>query len=104
MLEFAHGFLMRSAVMVPTIMIVSIGAWTILHKLEMMRLDEPFDAGDMRTWPLVYAIGDAAIFGLVFAAIVSLLGDGQLAVAAGGGGAAFIAIGAVPFMIAKWKR
>lgn len=104
MLEFARGFLMRSAVMVPTIMIVSIGAWTILHRLEMMRPDEPFDAGDMRTWPLIYAIGDAAIFGVVFAAIVSVLGDGQLAVAAGGSGAAVVAIGAVPLLIAKWKR
>ncbi|WP_041321176.1 hypothetical protein [Hyphomicrobium denitrificans] len=104
MLDFAHGFLMRSAVMVPALMIVSIGAWSALRKLQMMRLDEPFDAADMRTWPLAYAMADAAIFGLVFSAIVSALGDGQLTAAVGGGGAALVAIGAVPLLIAKWRR
>ena len=104
MFEFAYGFLMRCAMMVPTIMIVSIGAWTILRKLHMMRLDAPFDAADMRTWPLAYALADAAIFGLVFSAIVAALGDGQLTAAAGGGGAALVAVGAVPLLIAKWKR
>ena len=44
MLDFAQGFLMRSAVMVPVLMIIGIGAWTALRKLQMMRLDEPFDA------------------------------------------------------------
>lgn len=104
MLDFAHGFLMRSAVMVPVLLVASIGAWTILRKLQMMRLDDPFDAADMRTWPLAYAMADAAIFGLVFSAIVAALGDGQLTAAAGGGGAALVAIGVVPLLIAKWKR
>jgi hypothetical protein len=104
MLEIAHGFLTRSAVMVPVLMLLSIGAWTALRKLQLMRLDEPFDAADMRTWPLAYAMGDAAVFGLVFSAIVSLLGDGQLIVAAGGGGAAIVALGAVPLLMAKLKR
>jgi hypothetical protein len=49
-------------------------------------------------------MGDAAVFGLVFSAIVSLLGDGQLIVAAGGGGAAIVALGAVPLLMAKLKR
>lgn len=104
MLDIVHGFLVRSSVIVPVLMIGSIGAWIILRKLHMMRLDEPFDAADMRTWPLAYAMADAAVFALVFSAIVAALGDGQLNAALASGGGALVALGAVPLLIAKLKR
>jgi len=104
MLDVVHGFVVRSAVIVPLLMLGSIGAWIILRKLRMMRLDEPFDAADMRTWPLAYAMADAAVFALVFSAIVAALGDGQLNVALAGGGGALVALGAVPLLVAKCRR
>lgn len=104
MLDIVQGFLVRSSVIVPVLMIGSIGAWIILRKLHMMRLDEPFDAADMRTWPLAYAMADAAIFALVFSAIVAALGDGQLNAALAGGGGALVALGAVPLLTAKCRR
>jgi len=104
MLDVIHGFLLQSAVIVPALMLLSIGAWVILRKLRLMRLDEPFDAADMRTWPLAYAMADAAVFALVFSAIVATLGDGQLNVALAGGGGALVALGAVPLLTAKCRR
>ena len=59
MLDVIHGFLLQSAVIVPVLMLLSVGAWVILRKLRLMRLDEPFDAADMRTWPLAYTIRSA---------------------------------------------
>lgn len=104
MLDVVHAFLVRSAVIVPVVMIASFGAWIILRNLQLMRLDDPFDAADMRTWPLACAMADAAVFGVVFSAIVAALGDGQLTAALGGGGGALVALGAVPLLLAKWKR
>jgi hypothetical protein len=104
MLEFAYAFLTRCAVIVPLMMIVTAASWAAFRKFDVMRLDEPFNAGDMRTWPLGYAMGNAAVFGFAFLAIVSVLGEGQLAVAASAGAAAFIAIGAVPLLLARFQK
>jgi hypothetical protein len=97
MLEFAYGLLTRCVVIVPLLMIVTAATWATLRKFGLMRLSEPFNAGDMRTWTLGYAMGDAAIFGFAFLAIASILGEGQLA-------AAFIAIGAAPLFLARLQK
>ena len=102
--DFAYGFLTRSAVMLPTLIAVSAGVWLVLNKLGVMHSSAPFNASDMRTWPLAYAIGDAALFGLIFAAVSAALGDGQLSAAISAGTAALIALGPFPPMLAGLRK
>ena len=104
MLDFAYGFLARSAVMIPTLIAVSAGVWLVLTKLGVMHSNAPFNASDMRTWPLAYTIGDAALFGLIFAAISAAIGDGQLSAAIGAGTVALITLGPVPAMLARFRK
>ncbi len=92
--DFAFGFLIRAAVMLPALMIATAGIWLAMKKLGFVRLDQPFDKSDMRTWPLSYAMRDSVIFGLVFAAAVALLGNAELSAAAATLMAAFA--GAIP--------
>jgi hypothetical protein len=104
MLDFAYGFLARSAVIVPTLIAISAGLWLALHKLGVMRSNEPFNASDMRTWPLAYSVGDAALFGVIFAAISAAIGDGELSAAISAGVAALIALGPFPAMLARLRK
>jgi hypothetical protein len=48
----------------------------------------------MRTWPLYFALGDAALFALTFSAVAAWMGEGPLADGAAGGTAAIVALGA----------
>lgn len=104
MLDFASGFLARSAVMIPAILIVSAGLWMMMKKLGVMHLDEPFNPSDMRTWPLSWALADGALFGLVFAAIAAALGDNEGTVAIGAGAASLITLGAVPALFVRSRN
>ena len=104
MLDFAYGFLARSAVIIPILVAVSAGLWLALNKFGVMRSDAPFNASDMRTWPLAYAVGDAALFGLIFAAVSAALGEGQLSIVISAGAAALIALGPLPAMLAGLRK
>jgi hypothetical protein len=104
MLEIALGFLARSAVMIPVLVLVSAGVWLALRKLGWLKLDGPVDMRDMRTWPFSYVMVDAAIFGLVFAAIASVPGDNAYGSALGGFAAALVSFGIVPSLLAKYWR
>jgi hypothetical protein len=104
MVGFALGFLARSAVMIPVVLIVSAGIWMGLRKLGRLRLDKPVDARDMRTWPFSFAMADAAIFALVFAAVATAAGDGESAAALGGFAAALVSFGVAPALLAKYRR
>jgi hypothetical protein len=104
MLDYAFGFLARGAVMIPTILLVSAGLWMMLKKFGVLRLEEPFTASDMRTWPLSYALGEAAIFAVVFAAIAAALGNNQGSIAIGAGVASLIALGIVPALFARSQK
>jgi hypothetical protein len=77
MLDFAIGFLARGAVMLPTILLMTVGVWLAMKKLGYLRLDHPFNASDMRTWPLSYAAIEATVFSLVFAALAAAFGDSE---------------------------
>lgn len=98
MVDFLSEFLARSAVMLPVIVLVSAAAWWIAGKLGLLKPERPFDPADMRTWTLVFAIGDAAIFGLVFALAATLADDTQLSTSVAAGLAAAVAIGIVPLI------
>jgi hypothetical protein len=104
MLDFAYGFLARSAVMIPTIIIVTAVLWFGLSKLGVMRPAGPFDAHNMRTWPLSFAVVEAALFGVIFAAVSAALGEGEFSVAIAGAIAAFLMCGPAPTILAKFRK
>lgn len=104
MLDYTLGFLVRSAVMIPSILLFCAALWRVGKKLGWLRLDQHFNPSDMRTWPLSYALADAGIFAVVFAAIAAALGDSQYAVAMGAGAASLIAIGVVPALAGGHRR
>ena len=99
--EFMVGFLARIAVMIPVLLIVSGGTWLLLQKLGIMRPDAPFSGQDMRTWPLRYAVAEAALFAVIFAAVSAALGESEFSAAIAGGAAALIAIGGAPILLPK---
>ena len=101
---FAWGFLARSAVMIPTIILVSAFAWWLTHKLGVAKTDMEFDARDMRTWPLGFAMSEAMIFGVTFAAMCSALGDGPLTAGISGGAAALVALGVIPTLLPTLRK
>jgi hypothetical protein len=104
MLDFLWGFLLRSAAMIPAILLTSAAMWLVLRKLGVMRLQEPFDAGDMRTWPLSYAAAEGFLFAVVFAAIAAALGDSKFSVSVGAGVAALVALGVAPVLLVKFRK
>ncbi len=104
MLEFANEFLARSAVMVPTMLLIAAGFWWVSRKRGWLRADEPFTMSNVRTWPLAYVLADAILFGLVFSALAATLGDGELWAAASGGLAAFVTLAIGPMMFARLQK
>lgn len=104
MLDFLSGFLLRSAAMIPAVVLASAAMWFVLKKLGVMRLEQPFDTSNMRTWPLSYAIAEAFAFAVVFAAVAAALGDSQLSAGVGAGVAALVTLGVVPALILKFKK
>ena len=104
MLDFAYGLLMRSDVMIPACISVAAAIWFGLSKLGVMKPAGPFDARNMRTWPLSFAVIDAALFGVIFAAVSAALGEGEFSVAIAGGAAAFLTFGPAPAILAKIRK
>ena len=104
MLDFATGFLARGAVMLPTILLMTVGVWLAMKKLGYLRLDHPFNASDMRTWPLSYAAIEATVFGLVFAALAAAFGDSEFSIAIAAGTAALAATGGVPALTSFLRK
>lgn len=92
MIDNLMPFLARAAVMVPVIVLFSALMWGLLTKLGKMRPEAPFNAADMRTWPLAFAMGYAALFGVIFAALAAWLGDSQWSSGIAAGGAAFLSL------------
>jgi hypothetical protein len=104
MTDFAIGFLARSAVMLPIILLMSGGAWLAAKKLGYLLLDQPFNASDMRTWPLSYVAIEATVFGLVFAALAVAFGDSEFSTAIAAGTAALAATGGVPAIASLLRK
>jgi 4-hydroxybenzoate polyprenyltransferase len=104
MLDFAWGFAARAAVMIPTILLVSALCWWVAQKFGYAMRDVPFDVRNMRTWPLRFAMGEAAVFGAVFAATSAALGDNAMANGLSGGAAALVTLGLVPLLFPKFRK
>ena len=58
----------------------------------------------MRTWPLKFALADAALFGATFALVATILSDSGWAMGVGGGVSAIVAIGFGPRLLARFAR
>lgn len=101
MAEFLIQFASRLAVMVPVILLVAWLAWITLTRLGYATPGAPFNAADMRTWPLRFALVDAAIFATVFAAVSAALAGNELSAGVAGGVSALVAIGLVPWLAAR---
>ena len=102
--EFAYGFLMRSEVMIPAAVFVATVIWFAKKKFGMRQPAEPFNARDMRTWPLWFVVVDTALFVVVFAAITAALGEGGYTYAIGGGVAALLTFGLSPAILTKIRK
>jgi hypothetical protein len=104
MLDFAWGFLARGAVMIPTAILTSAALWWLAHKYGYAKSGVGFEARDIRTWPFRFAMGEAAIFGVIIAATTAALGDGALANGISGGAAALITLGIIPALMPSLKK
>jgi hypothetical protein len=93
MADFMAQWFARSSVMVPVVVVTAGLAWWILTWLGVMKRGAPLNGADMRTWPFYFAIGDAAVFALVFGGIAAWMGDSSATVPVAAGVAAVIAVG-----------
>ena len=59
------------------------------------------DVADMRTWPLQFALGEAAIFAIIFSGIAAWAGDSPALVAAASGVAACLAVGVAQLLAGR---
>lgn len=96
MQAFAISFVVRAAALMPLMIIVATGLWLLTKKLGFMRLDQPFSPADTRTWPLSFAAFNAGVYGLVFAAVLAVIGDNALSAGISAGVATLISLRAVP--------
>ena len=79
--------------MVPVIIAVNAAVWLALSVAGVMKRGVPLDVADMRTWPLQFALGEAAIFAIIFSGIAAWARDSSGLVAAASRAAACLAIG-----------
>ena len=90
---FIAQWIIRASVMVPVIIAVTTAVWVALSVAGVMKRGVPLDVADMRTWPLQFALGEAAIFAIIFSGIAAWAGDSPALVAAASGVAACLALG-----------
>ena len=93
MADFLAQWFARTSVILPVVVVTAALAWWILAWLGVMKRGARLNGTDMRTWPLYFAIGDAAVFALVFSAVAAWMGDSPAASALAAGIAAIVAIG-----------
>lgn len=104
MLDFLSQFLIRAAVMVPVMLIVTALLWLAFKRFGYVGTGAPFEARNMRTWPLSAVLADVALFAVTFAVVATVLGDGEWTSAAGGAIAAIVAVGLGPLLAARFVR
>ena len=101
--DLLYQFLIRLAVMLPTILIVASLVWVLLRRLGVVTPDAPLEPANMRTWPLSFLPADAALFAVIFAFVAAWLGEGDWTAAIAGGVAALIAVGLGPFFVRRFS-
>ncbi len=104
MLDSAYGFLTRSDVIVPVCIFVAGAIWFAKRGFGATRSAEPFNARDIRTWPLWFVFVDALLFVVVFAAITAALGEDWYIYAIAAGVAAILTFGLAPAILTKMRK
>jgi hypothetical protein len=99
---FVAQWIARASVMVPVIIAVTAAVWLALNVAGLLKRGVPLDVADMRTWPLQFALGEAAIFAIIFSGIAAWAGDNPGLVAAASGVAACLAIGVAHVL--GWRK
>jgi hypothetical protein len=75
--DLVYQALIRLAVMLPTILIVTSLVWLVLRKFGAVTPGAVLEPSNMRTWPLSFLLADAALFAVVFAFVAAWLGEGE---------------------------
>jgi hypothetical protein len=101
--DFLFQLAIRLAVMVPAVMIAATALWYAVKAFGSGRT-AAYNARDMRTWPLKFALADAALFGATFAVVVVLMGDSEWGSVVGGAVSALVAIGIGPLLLERFSR
>jgi hypothetical protein len=99
--DLLYQFLIRLAVMLPTILVFTSLVWLLFRKLGTIAPGAPVVPSNLRTWPLSYLLADAALFAVVFAFVAALLGEGEWTAAIAGGTAALIVVGLGPLFVKR---
>jgi hypothetical protein len=102
--DILYQVAIRLFVMAPALMLVAALLWYATRKLGIIGADTPLNARDLRTWPLIFILIDAALFAVAYAVVMALMGDGEWSAALGGGIAAFIAVGLGPLLVKRFAR
>jgi hypothetical protein len=101
--DLAYQFLIRLAVMLPTILIVASLLWLLLRKYGVVAPGAPLEPRNMRTWPLSFVLADAALFAVIFDFVAAWMGEGDWTAGVAGGVAALIAIGLGPLFVKRFS-
>ncbi len=101
MVDFLVQVGSRLAVMLPIGLLTVALAWYLFKKGGFIKAGAPFNAGDMRTWPLRFALIDGAIFALILAMVLASIPDSPYASAVAGGVAALFSMAIAPTLAAR---
>ena len=101
--DLAYQFLIRLAVMLPTILIVASLLWFLVRKFGAVAAGAPLDPRNMRTWPLSFMLADMALFAVIFAFVAAWMGESDWSSTVAGGVAALIAVGLGPLFVKRFS-
>jgi len=102
--DFLVQFLGRLAVMLPVILIVVVVLWLIFNRRRHAAGAPAFSPSDMRTWSLPFALLDGAVFSVAFGLLSTWMADSQFSSGVAGGLAALLAMGVLPWLVARYAK
>ena len=104
MSDIAPTILIRVSAVMAILVVLAASAWIILKKRGYLRLDQPFNAADLKTWPLSLVVLDAAIYGAIFVGFQAAFGDNLVVVAIAAAVATVIGLSVVPKLMARIRK
>jgi hypothetical protein len=102
--DFVFQVLIRLAIIVPALLIVASALWYGLKAAGVVRPREDFDLRDLRTWPLRFALVEAALFAVTYVIVIVLMGGSGWGPAVAGGTSAVVAVLLGPPLVARLAR
>jgi hypothetical protein len=104
MYELAFGFSIRAALLITILVILAACAWRFLKNFGRMRLEQAFNAADLRTWPLSVVIAVAATYGIIFAAVQTACGNSLMSTAIAATVATLVGLRGVPALFQSLRK